>query len=211
MIIAVAGHKGGTGKTTVAVTVAAELYARGQSVLLVDADPQGTALMWAEMADQAKTAGPTTVAMGDNLRSQLPKMAEGYDWTVIDCPGRVGRRQIAALMVADMALLPCGPSAADVWALNESTTLIGEARELRPELRVAVVFNRADRTTMGANARAAIESLGLHLLPASLGDRVAFREALAAGQGVTLYASGSTAATEARKLVDTIECFGEEA
>lgn len=210
MIVAIAGHKGGTGKTTIAVTVAAELQARGYSVLLVDADPQGTAITWAEMAERAGHSGPTTIAMGDNLRSQLPQMAEAYAWTVVDCPGRGGRRQVAALMISDIALLPCGPSPADVWALDEAQELIDEATELRPDLQVAVVLNKADRTTLGATARETIEQLSLRVLTESLGDRVAFREALAVGQGVTVYAEQSKAASEARALVSALEAMARE-
>ena len=73
MIVAIAGHKGGTGKTTIAATIAAELQARGHSVLLVDADPQGTAITWAEMAERAGHEGPTTVAMGDNHLPEPPE------------------------------------------------------------------------------------------------------------------------------------------
>lgn len=204
MIVAVAGHKGGTGKTTIAVTLASELHERGHRVLLVDADPQATAVTWAEMAEAAGHEGPTVVAMGNNLRTQLPAMSEEYAWTVVDCPGRGGRRQVAALMVADLALLPCGPSPADIWALSEAQELIDEATELRPELQVAVVLNRADRTSLGASAKGTIDQMGLQVMPETLGDRVAFRESLAAGQGVTAYTPRSKAAAEAKALVSAV-------
>lgn len=204
-ILAVAGQKGGTGKTTLAVNVAAELEARGERVLLVDADPQGTALTWAAVAAENNAKVPTTIAMGDNLRAQLPATAEGYAWCVIDSAGRGGKRQVGALMVADVALLPCGPSPADAWALAESLELVAQVRELRPELRVALVMNRVDRSAIGASTRAAIAELRVPVLRATIGERVAFREALGAGLGVTRYATGSVAANELRRLVDELE------
>jgi chromosome partitioning protein len=64
---AFAGQKGGAGKSTMAIAVAAELMARGSKVLLVDADPQGTATTWTEVAAEAGHATPTLVAMGANM------------------------------------------------------------------------------------------------------------------------------------------------
>jgi len=206
--IAIAGQKGGTGKTTLAVNVAAELHARGQRVLLVDADPQGTAITWAAVAAESEKAAslcPPTIALGDNLRAQLPGMLRGYDWCLIDCPGVGAKRQASAFMVADVALLPSGPSPADAWALAESIELAQNAAELRPELRIRIAINRADRTAIGASTRKAIEELGIPMITSTIGDRVAFREALAAGVGVTRYASGSVAANEIRRLVDELE------
>lgn len=208
-IVAVAGQKGGSGKSTVAINVASELRARGARVLLVDADHQGTAVTWAGIAADAGADEPVTVAMGDNLRAQLPTHAEGYDWAIIDCPGRGGKRQIAAMAIADVVLLPCGPSPADAWALSETVDDLARVRELRPELRAAMVTNKADRTAIGASSREAAASLGVPALTATLGDRAAFREALAAGRGVTRYASGSVAANEVRRLVDEIEALAE--
>lgn len=210
-IIAVAGQKGGTGKTTIAVNVAAELQARGQRVLLVDADPQGTALTWAGIAEELGHKVPTTIAMGDNLRSQLPEAAKEYDWAVIDCPGRGGKRQVGAIMLADATLLPCGPSPADAWALGEAVEIIGEVQALRPELQVVLVLNKSDRTAIAASTREAVEGLGFPILSSTLGDRVAYREALAAGQGVAQYNSGGPAAAELKRLVDEITKLVTEA
>ncbi len=204
-IVAIAGQKGGAGKSTVAISVASELHARGGRVLLVDADHQGTAITWSGIATEAGADEPTTVAMGDNLRGQLPAMAEPYDWAVIDCPGRGGKRQVAAMAIADVVVLPCGPSPADAWALAETVEVLARVLELRPELVAAVLMNRTDRTAIGASAKEAVESLGLPTLASTLGDRVAFRESMAAGRGVTRYASGTVAANEVRRLVDEIE------
>jgi len=206
-IVAVAGQKGGSGKSTVAINVASELHARGLRVLLVDADHQGTAVTWAGISTESEADEPPTVAMGDNLRAQLPGMAESYDWAVIDCPGRGGKRQIAAMAIADVVLLPCGPSPADAWALSETAEEIERVRELRPDLRVAIVANKADRTAIGASSRKAAGTLGFPSLRATLGERAAFREALAAGRGVSRYAGGSVAANEVRRLVDELVTF----
>ncbi len=209
MVITLAGQKGGAGKTTIAYCLAVEWMRRGRKVLLVDADPQGTALTWAGLAAEQGHDAPTVVGMGDNLRQALPAMAEGYDVTVIDTPGRQNKRLVGALMLSDTVLLPCQPSPADVWALATTLDVVTEAQNLRPDLRVGLVVNGTTRTAVSTGTRAALEQTGFPVLGRGLGRRVAFVEAMAAGQGVTAYQPGSVASLELRNLVDDVEAFAE--
>lgn len=213
MILALAGQKGGSGKTTVALAVAAELFNLGAKVLLVDADPQGSARTWGAVMAEAGKEGPTIVGMGADLYKpgQLPTLAKGFDQVVIDCPPRSGDTQRAALMVADLAVLPCGPSAVDAWALAESVELVNAAQQLRPELQGAVLITRkVARTAIGAGAREALAGCGLPVLEAELGFRVAYQEAPAAGLGVTQYAPQDAAAEEVRALVSELLELGSQ-
>lgn len=208
MKITIAGQKGGAGKTTVSTSLAVEWMARGRRVLLVDTDPQGSAKTWGEVAAEAGREAPTVVSMGAGLHraDQLPALAQGFDVVVIDCPPRHGEIQRAALMVADLAILPCGPSAFDVWALGDSLELVNAARQLRPHLKAAVLITRkAPRTTLGAGVREALAEIGLPVLGAELGFRVTYPEASAAGLGVSIYAPKSPAADEVRALVNELE------
>lgn len=206
MIVAIAGQKGGAGKTTVAVSVGVELAVRGRRVLLVDLDPQGTVRTWGGVAADAKARHtPTVVALGAGLHRHLPPLAAAHDVTVIDCPPRHGELQRAALMIADLVVLPCGPSAFDAWALGESADLVREAQAMRPRLDAAVLVTRKTATTLGAGVRRALEELGLPLLDAALASRVAYQEAPAAGLGVTTYAPTSPAAAEVRRLTTELE------
>lgn len=207
MLIALCGQKGGSGKTTAAIAVAAELLARGKRVLLVDADPQGTARTWADVAAEAGRPVPTVVVMGAkmHLPGQLDALAANYDFTVIDCPPRHGDVQRSALMIADLAILPCGPAAVDVWAMTEPVEIIGEARKIRPDLRVfALVTRKVSRAAIGAAARGNLGSLGLPVLKTELGFRIAYQEAPAAGLGIAQYAPRSAAAIEVRALVNEL-------
>lgn len=207
MLIALCGQKGGSGKTTAAIAIAAELLARGKRVLLVDADPQGTARTWADVAAEAGRPVPTVVVMGAkmHLPGQLDSLAVNYDFTVIDCPPRHGDVQRSALMIADLAILPCGPAAVDVWAMTEPVEIIGEARKIRPDLRVfALVTRKVSRAAIGAAARENLGSLGLPVLKTELGFRIAYQEAPAAGLGIAQYAPRSAAALEVRTLVNEL-------
>src|SRR6185436_416864 len=133
---------------------------------------------------------PTVVAMGATMhrQGQLPEMAAAYDLTIIDCPPRHGDIQRSALMVADVAVLPCGPSAVDAWALAATLEVVKEAKVLRDDLRTCVLITRKQgRTALGKGARSVLETSGLGVLRAELGYRIAYQEAMAAGQGVTTY------------------------
>lgn len=207
VIIALTGQKGGVGKSTVAIALAAELLARGRKVLLVDADPQGTVRTWGDVASEAGHPLPTIVAMGATMHrpEQLSRVAVGYDTVVIDCPPRHGEIQRSALMAADIALLPCGPSAADAWALTTSVELVADARALRTDLYAGILITRKQgRTALGKGARDVLAASGLPVLATEIGYRVAFAEALGAGQGVTAYAPRDLAAEEIRSLVDEV-------
>jgi chromosome partitioning protein len=206
-VIALVGQKGGVGKSTVAVCLAAEAIERGMSVLLVDADPQGTARTWGDVAAEAKRTVPTIVAMGATMHrdDQLRRVAKPYALAIVDCPPRLGDVQRSALMVADLAILPCGPSAADAWALTSSLEIITEARTVRPMLLAHVLLTRKQaRTAIGQNAREVLKASGLPILRTELGYRVAYQEALSSGQGVTTHAPRDRGATEIHALLDEV-------
>lgn len=210
MIVAFVGQKGGTGKTTTSVSLAVEWTARGRSVLLVDTDAQRSALTWADVAaERGAPHIPAVVALGAQLRQQLPPHLPGRELVIVDCPPSHTERQRAALMVADVAILPGGPDATEVWALAETAALVREAMDLRPALRAALLITRKDRRTqIGAQSRQALEQLGLPVLEAELSRRITYPEAMVAGLGPTTYDPASIAAREVRRLANELEQLG---
>lgn len=213
MILSVTGSKGGASKSTIAINVAAELLRRGARVLLVDADPQGTATTWAQVAGELQQPAPTTVAMGVTLgrEDQLPRLAAKFDHVVIDGPPRLDAVQRAMLLMATCALLPCVPSTPDVWAMSQVLELVKEARaHVRPDLAAGVVLVRTlPRAAITRSCREALRSCGVPVLAAELGQRVAFPSALAAGRGVTTFEPGGRAAAEVVALVDEVLALTE--
>jgi len=210
MIIAITGQKGGVGKSTLAVCLAIEFQERGQRVLLVDADPQGSVRTWSEVAAEAGQSTPTVMAMGATMHrpGQLDQLAAGYDVVLIDSPPRHGDIQRSALLASHVAILPSGPAAVDAWALASSLEVIDEAKVVRPDLRACIVITRKQgRTTLGRAAREVFATSGLPVLETELGYRIAFQECMAAGQGVTTYAPRDAAALELRSLVDNLIAF----
>ena len=205
LVIALAALKGGVGKSTLSVHLAAHFHELGKNTLVVDADPQGTSRSWAALSAISDVPRPPVIGMGAEMKRDLHDVAHGRDVVVIDTPPRLGAEQRAALFVADLALVPVTPGPADVWALQETLSLIDDAMIMRPDLKAAIVLNRyAARTALSSSIRSAVENSGIPVLSSSLGSRVAFGEAQGIGQGVTSYAPNSAAANEIKALTQEI-------
>jgi len=201
LVIGVASLKGGAGKSTIAVNLAAYLHSSGHKTLLVDGDSQGTCRGWATIAAAGDRDTPPVVSMGAEMRRDLAKVSSGFDAVVVDSPPRLSAEQRAAMLVSDIVLMPVTPGPADIWALRETLALFDDVRDLRPEIKAAIVLNRVSpRTALAGVTREAIADSGVPTLEATLGNRVAFGEAMAAGQGVTSYAPSSPAASEVEAL-----------
>jgi len=204
IVLAIAAQKGGVGKTTLACSIAAECQARGATVLLIDADPQGTARTWAGIALDLEQPAPDVIMMGSTMhrRGQLQRVASGYEVVVIDTPPHHSPTMKSALMVADLALLPCGPYAADAWALTSTLESVADIQRERRALEARIVLTRAVANTATLKAtRPVLEASGVQVMQTQCGFRMAYAESLAAGLGVAQYAPASAAAMELRSLM----------
>jgi chromosome partitioning protein len=200
MIIAVLNQKGGVGKTTIALHLSAALAATGAKVMLVDADPQGSALDWAA----ARDGEPPFAVIGlprPNLHKEIPRHAESYDYVVIDGPPRVNELARSALLAADAVLVPVQPSPYDVWAAREIVALLRESRIFKENQIARFVINRKIvNTAIGRDVVDALAEFELQVLPTALCQRVAFAESAAQGQTVLEVEPQGPAAREVRGM-----------
>ena len=208
MIVALLNQKGGVGKTTLALHLAGRWAEKGKRVLVVDADPQGSALDWSEQRAReglARLFGVVGLAR-DLLHRELPEAAQGYDHIVIDGPPRVTGIARSALIAADLVLIPATPSPMDGWASAEMLRLLAEARVFRPALPARMLLNRcAARTVI---ARETVDALAEHdppALAALVGQRVVFADAARSGRLAQEVAPGGLAAAEIAALAAEID------
>lgn len=167
-----------SGNQTSAVYLAAALARRGKT-LLVDADPQGSALSW---GDQAETLPFTVAALPvKTLHRQLPELSQGFSHVVVDTPpGDPGLVRSAAL-VAEIALIPIPPSLMDMDRLRPTLELLAEVEPLNP-LRIALLLTKVRRGTRSATAaRQMLKELELPVLD----TEVPLREAYATSFGLS--------------------------
>jgi len=208
VILALLNQKGGVGKTTLALHIAGAWAAQGGRVLVIDADPQGSALDWSQQRDREglpRLFGVLGLPR-EVLHRELPDMARDVDLFVIDGPPRVTGIARSALLAADVVLIPATPSPLDGWASAEMLRLLDEARVFRPGLVARMLLNRcAARTVIARETAHALEDHDPPMLASRIGQRVAFADAARGGRLVSEVVGGQIAAREITALAAELD------
>lgn len=204
MIVSFLNQKGGVGKTTLAVHVADALARRNRRVMLVDADPQGSALDWAA-SRKGEPRFPVAGMPKASIHKELPALAKGFEAVLIDGPPRVYDVARSAIMASDLVLIPVQPSPYDVWAAKEIVDLLREATVFKPALKYAFVINRKIvNTALGRDVADALADYPVPVLKSAICQRVSLAESAAQGQTVYESAPENPACRELTALVDEI-------
>jgi chromosome partitioning protein len=194
--IALVAQKGGTGKTTIAVSLAVEAAGRGLSVVVIDLDPQASACRW---SDRRGEDAPAVIdAQPSRLPQALAKATQvGVDLAIVDTPARVEQAAAEAAKAADLVLIPCKPSIWDLETLQTTMELVGPRVRRTPLVVMNAVPGQGTRAIQAAEA---IRGMGLELCPSSLGQRVAFEYAAQLGRSAAEYEPDGKAASEIRDI-----------
>jgi chromosome partitioning protein len=200
-IIAVCNQKGGSGKTTLSMQLAGSLARRGGKVLVVDADPQGTATRWAASAEDEKPFPASVVglsAASTKVHREVRKFIDDYAYIIIDCPPAADSPvPQSALLVADLALVPVIPSPLDMWAAVGIREVIGNVSDINEELKSRLVINQLQpNTTLAKESLEVLPEFGIELCETYMRQRQVYRQSAVFGQTVHDFGSRAAAAVQ---------------
>jgi len=205
-IVTVINQKGGVGKTTLSMNLAAGLHRRGPTVVL-DTDPQRSATVWSQCGGDARKYPLEVLSVSGRLRETLESARFGHRYVVIDCPPATNAESSsAAVDAADVVLVPVLPSPMDLWASSGIEDMISSARVRKPALRAYLVLNQIEmRNAMSRDIEVVLREFSVPALRSGLTRRAIYRTAALEGCSVyELGLNGRHAAAEIENIVDEV-------
>ena len=213
-IISVANIKGGVGKSTIAINLAAAFSIK-KSVYLIDADPQGTICSWNQTRIKNNsipllhknlqiTKEPHTF---DDLKNLLKKESKNYDYTIVDCPPEDARIMRTVFVFSDFSLIPITPSPFDIRSANKTIQIIkdglkSKAINLKPYI---LISKKIAQTVLGQEVRETLQVFNIPILKTEIHQRIALAEAGIYGKTIFEYSPSSQAAQEFNNLGKEVE------
>jgi chromosome partitioning protein len=184
MIITFMNGKGGAGKTTLATNIGKGLKNRGYTVLLVDADIQGSARDWHEASE-----GTELEVLGldrPTIDKDIERFKSEYDFILIDSGSRLQEMITKCIKCSDAILIPAQPSPYDIWASRDVVDLIKARQEVTNGLPLAafVVSRQKERTKIGRKFREVVQEYELEILDHGTYDRTVYATSAAQGKAV---------------------------
>lgn len=180
-VVAVLSPKGGTGKSTLAISLARALVLLGHDAVLLDTDAQGTARYWAELS--AGRSGFLVQGADTEPELQVAVARSTADFTLLDGSAKANPMMLAAVRVADLVLVPVTPGGPDAWVSSELVQVVRAhqaAHEGRPGL--AAIINRAKRNTrLYRDLVRYLDDEGIERADGLIGDRTAIAASIAEG------------------------------
>jgi chromosome partitioning protein len=157
--------------------------------------------MLSRCVDKVKGANP------DALRAQTRSAEKSADIVLIDTPPGMPDTIYQAALLADLLLLPCGPSPLDLFSLKEALSLALQARAARRAKRPRIRFVPSKvlmNTNLGRGLSASLEDMGKKVLP-PIGQRIVVAEAVMSGLTVCEYAPNSASRAEFKSLAKAVD------
>ncbi len=211
-VIALISQKGGAGKTTVAMQLAAGFALRGRSTAVCDLDPQESALRWSQSAPARDPFPAPVFAVSEaEAADRIAALRRSTAIVLLDCPPSIEQPGVlAALELADAVLVPVVPSPPDLWSARAVERLVVQHMRRRKGLRAALLANRVQRTALSASVIEVLREFELPVLRAGLSQRNAFAQSAAIGGSVfSLGKAAATAQVEVMRVVEAVAAMME--
>ena len=188
MIISVLNTKGGVGKSTVAINLAAAWAAEGYDTLLIDTDEEGTSLSWfgrREIPDKKLTV--ISLPEANALKRSIKSLVEKHDVIIIDGAPHLREMLIASAWISSLVIIPVKASPNDIWKLEPMLNRLQEVREAkdasgRPGPAIYFMVNETvERTRIAQEMNDVLKIFGLPVMATRFGSRVDYRDSLSQG------------------------------
>jgi chromosome partitioning protein len=212
-ILTVCNQKGGSGKTTVTMQLAGAFARRGRRVLVVDADPQGTATRWAASADDDKPFPASIAGLANaagKVHREIAKFVDNYDLILVDCPPAADSPvPQSALLVSDLAIVPLVPSPLDLWASVGIREVIARMSDINESLQARLLLNQAQpNLTLTRETMEILPQFGIELFQTQWRQRTVYRQSAVFGQTVHDFDNRAAAARdEVESLADEVSAL----
>ncbi|MDF1748067.1 MAG: ParA family partition ATPase [Alphaproteobacteria bacterium] len=203
-ILTIAQQKGGAGKSTLAAHLALAWVLKKKSVALVDIDPQQSLAAWYAQREATLGEGETGItfesATGWRAASVVEKLAKTHDYVVIDSPPHAETDARVAVRAADLVVVPVQPSPLDVWATLPTLEMAEKEKSA-----VLLVLNRVPpRANLTAQMITKLGGYKVNVAKSTIGNRVAFADAMVTGRTALETKTSSVAAKEMRALANEL-------
>lgn len=187
MLLMIGGEKGGVGKTTLATHLAVARKTAGRSVVLVDADSQGTSSTWNDARKEKDVPQVPCVSLrGGKVHVELKELARHYEDVVVDTGGADSQEFRSALLAAHTLLLPLRPGSFDFWTLMKMQEVVSMADTYNDGLKAVVCLSQVPPAARDRARREAAEVLAEMPRFTLLNSLIIFRAAFnhCAGEGL---------------------------
>ena len=209
MIISFLNQKGGVGKTTLSINVAAYLAGQGNKVLLIDADKQGSSNTWASLREE--TPFQVISLARENMAKDALKLANEYEYTIIDGPPHAETIARSCIVASDFVVLPIEPSGLSTWASDLTVRQVNDAQIIKENLKCGFVVSRKiGKTVIGREIRTMAAEAGIPVLKTDIEQRVSYAESLTMGKTIFEWAPTSHASTDIQQLTKEIISYVQE-
>mgnify|MGYP003667185643 FL=1 len=203
-IISILNPKGGSGKTTITTNLARSLHERGQKVLIVDSDPQGSARDW-HAVDEKNPLPLVALDRANNVKS-LPGVAAAYDFVVVDGAAKLEDMIAASIKITNFVFIPVTPSPYDLWAASDLVEFIKARQEVtdgKPAARF-IISRAISGTRLGDEIVTALAEQGLGVFANHITQRQVYPQT---ASGTVFDSKNADAVAEVNALTDEILAF----